>query len=172
MNSEKSTRIRKRHLTELNMGGIGRETVAGLELDLTTGTTVYYSSEDQAHPIEHMFDGCSGRGGTRWVAAQRDTTEQLVLEFNEPLDISRIEFEVEELQFERTQQVSAEYSVDGGATFHRSFVQEYTFSPDGATYQLESLAVKLRGVMQLRLTVVPNKGGSGAASVTSLRLYS
>lgn len=172
MLSQKSTSIRKRPLTEL----IVRENVGKpdsfMELDLNLCATIYYSSEDREHPIEHMFDGSSGRGASRWVSAQRDATEQIVLEFSEALNISRISFEAEETQVERTQELSTEYSVDGGRTYRRDFVQEYTFSPGGSTYQRESLAVELRGVTQLRLTIVPNKSGSGAATLTSLRLYS
>jgi hypothetical protein len=172
MQSQKSTSIRKRPLAEL----IVRDNVGKpnpfMELDLSACATIYYSSEDQEHPIEHIFDGSSGRGASRWVGAQRDATEQLVLEFSEALSISRISFEVEEAQAERTQELSAEYSVDGGRTYRRAFVQEYTFSPRGSTYQHESLAVQLRDVTQLRLTIVPNKSGSGAATLTSLRLYS
>ena len=172
MHSEKSTGIRKRPLAELVARVSARKGESPGELDLATGTTIYYSSEDHAHPIEHVVDGSSGRGGTRWVAARRDTTEQIVLEFDSPVDISRIEFEVEELQFDRTQEVTAEYSTDGGESYRRSFVQEYTFSPNGSTYQRENLAIQLRDVTQFRLTIVPNKGGSGTASLTSLRLYS
>ena len=40
------------------------------------------------------------------MAARRDTTEQIVLEFHELADISRMEFEVEEAQLERTQEVT------------------------------------------------------------------
>jgi|SRR6185312_6535781 len=36
---------------------------------------------------------------------------------------------------ERTQQVSIEFSTDGGNTFRRWLVQEYTFGPGGSTYQ-------------------------------------
>jgi hypothetical protein len=171
MHSEKPTGIRKRPLDELIAQDGDREADSSAKLDLAAGATIYYSSENREHPVEHMIDGSSGIGGSRWMAARCDTTEQIVLEFHEPADISRIEFEVEEAQFERTQEVTAEYSVDGGRTYRRSFVQEYTFSPHGSTYQRESLAVQLRGVTQLRLTIVPNKGGSGAATLTSLRLY-
>jgi hypothetical protein len=49
-------------------------------------------------------------------------------------------------------------------------VQEYTFSPRGATFQREDLRLDLRDVDRLRLTIVPNKRGSGAATLTSLQL--
>ena len=50
-------------------------------------------------------------------------------------------------------------------------VQEYTFSPRGSTFQREDIRCDLHNLTQLRLTVVPNKRGSGVATLTSLRLY-
>jgi hypothetical protein len=50
-------------------------------------------------------------------------------------------------------------------------VQEYTFSPRGATYQHEEQRLNLQQVSHLRLTIVPNKNGSGTATLTSLRLF-
>ena len=84
------------------------------EIDIVGGATVAYSSEDPAHPIEHMLDGCSGPGATRWVSARLDTVERIVVEFDQPQAISRLAYEVEEEMRERTQQVRAEVSDDGG----------------------------------------------------------
>ena len=41
-----------------------------LEADAATsaGATIAYSSEDPAHPVEHMLDGQSGPGATRWMS--------------------------------------------------------------------------------------------------------
>jgi hypothetical protein len=50
-------------------------------------------------------------------------------------------------------------------------VQEYNFSPGGATYQREEQRFNLRQVTHLRLTIVPNKSGSGTATLTALRLF-
>jgi hypothetical protein len=50
-------------------------------------------------------------------------------------------------------------------------VQEYTFSPQGATYQREEQRLDLHQVSHLRLTIVPNKNGSGTATLTSFRLF-
>ena len=50
-------------------------------------------------------------------------------------------------------------------------VQEYNFSPGGATYQREEQRFNLRQVNHLRLTIVPNKSGSGTATLTALRLF-
>jgi hypothetical protein len=39
-------------------------------------------------------------------------------------------------------------------------VQEYTFSPQGATFQHEEVRMDLSAITHLSLTIVPNKSGS------------
>lgn len=160
-------RIRKR---QLDPDAAASARVAG-EIDLVAGATIAYSSEDPAHPIEHALDECSGPGATRWVSARPDTVEHIVFEFDRPQAISRLAYEVEEGSRERTQQVSAEVSEDGGRTYRQIFAQDYTFSPHGATYQREEQRINCAVVSHLRLTIIPNKNGSGPATLTSLRLF-
>jgi len=50
-------------------------------------------------------------------------------------------------------------------------VQEYTFSPAGATFQREVQRLNLPPMSHLRLTIVPDKNGSGPAKLNSLRLF-
>ena len=71
----------------------------------------------------------------------------------------------------RTQEVRVEVSTDHGRTYRQVLAQEYTFSPQGATFQHEDLQLDLSAITHLRLTIVPNKGGSGIATLTSLRLF-
>ena len=141
------------------------------EIDLAACATILYSSEDPRYPIEHLLDGRSGRGATRWLSGRQNTTEEVVLEFDRPERIRRVIFDAEELLVERTQQIVMEFSSDGGKAYRKVFVQEYTFSPHGSTYQREDLSVDLREVTHVRLIVVPNKGGSGTACLTSIRLF-
>jgi hypothetical protein len=141
------------------------------EIDIAGCATIAYSSENPAHPVEHMLDGRSGRGATRWVSAHPDAIERIVVEFDQPQAISRLVYEVEEAMRERTQEVRVEVSEDGGQTYRQILVQEYTFSPRGATYQREEQRFNLRQVSHLRLTIVPNKNGSGTATLTTLRLF-
>lgn len=141
------------------------------EIDLSTQAAVAYTSEDPAHPVENMLDGIGGPGAARWLSGRADTTEQIVFEFDHPQDISRLAYEVEETDRERTQQVRIEVSTDGGASYRQILAQDYTFSPNGATFQREDLRFEIHGASHLRLTVVPNKNGSGTATVTSLRLF-
>jgi hypothetical protein len=165
-------RILRKQLMGHRSGERTREPSHLHEIDLHTHATIHFSSEDPEHPIEHMLDGSSGKGATRWMSAHPDVTEELMLEFDEPQRISHVVFEVEEQHVERTQEVRAEFSTDGGNSYRQAFIQEYTFSPNGATYQCENLSLDLRAVTHFRLRVVPNKGGSGRATLTSLRLFS
>jgi hypothetical protein len=167
MSGPHSSGLRKR---QLEAGG-ARSARAADEVDIASCAAIAYSSEDPAHPVEHLLDGQSGLGATRWMSARPDVTEQIVVEFDHPQTISRLVYEVEEAIRERTQEVRVDVSEDEGRTYRQLLVQEYTFSPRGATYQREELRLNLHQVSHLRLTIVPNKGGSGTATLTSLRLF-
>jgi len=103
-------------------------------LDLARIATIDYSSEHPAHPVEHLVDEHTGPGGSYWSAAQADTTEQLVFAFDQPQSVSRLVYEVQETERERTQEVHVEASTDAGRSYRRILVQEYTFSPRGSTW--------------------------------------
>jgi hypothetical protein len=141
------------------------------DIDIGNCATIIYSSESPAHPVEHMLDSHQGPGATRWTSARSDVTEQIVLEFDKPQTISLLVYEVEERTRERTQEVRLEVSEDAGQTFRQVLVQEFNFSPTGATYQREEQRLNLRQISHLRLTIVPDKSGSGMAILTSLRLF-
>jgi F5/8 type C domain len=167
MSDPSPSRLRKR---PLQPGGAASAGTAD-EIDIAGCATILYSSEQPAHPVEHLLDGRSGPGGTRWISARPDMIEQIVVEFDQPQAISRLVYEVEEAERERTQEVRVEVSEDGGRTYRQILVQEYTFSPAGATYQSEDQRFDLRQASHLRLTIVPNKNGSGTATLTTLRLF-
>jgi hypothetical protein len=161
------SRLRKRRLED----DAATSAPAADEIDIAGCATIAYSSEHPAYPIEHMLDGRSGAGATRWISARPDTIEHIVVEFDHPQPISRLVYEVEEAMRERTQEVRVEVSEDGGRTYRQILVQEYTFSPGGATYQREDQRFNLPQASRLRLTIVPNKNGSGTATLTLLRLF-
>lgn len=159
-------RLRKRPLE-----ADGATTARADEIAIAGCASIAYSSEDPAHPLENLFDGRSGPGATHWMSARPDTIEHIVLEFDQPQTIARLVYEVEEATRERTQEIRVEVSEDGGRTYRQILVQEYTFSPGGATYQREDQRFNLHGVTHLRLTIVPNKNGHGTATLTALRLF-
>ena len=163
----KLSRLRKRPLEDdaaANAGAVDA-------IDIAACATIAYSSEDPAHPVEHLLDGRSGPGATRWISDRPDTVEHIVVEFDRPQAISRLVYEVEEAERERTQEVRVEVSEDAGRTYRQILVQEYTFSPRGATFQREEQRFNLCPVSHLRLTIVPNKNRYGTATLTALRLF-
>ncbi len=165
--TEAQTKVRKRPLGQDHAG-----VQAGLpgEIDLAAAAVVAFSSEDPSCPVEHMLDGTYGPGASRWLSGRPDMTEQLLFDFDAPQKISRLVYEVEETERQRTQEIRVEVSTDGGASFRQILVQEYTFSPGGATFQHEDLRFEIEGATHLRLTIVPHKNGAGTATLTSLRV--
>jgi F5/8 type C domain len=163
-----TSRIRKRLTSEQHSS---RSPDESGEIDIISCATLVYSSEDPDHPLEHLVDGQYGRGSTRWASARRNVTERIVFEFDQPQRISRLVYEVEECGQERTQEVRVEVSSDHGRTHRQVLVQEYTFSPHGATFQHEEQRLDVPAVTDLSLTIVPNKNGSGVATLTSIRLF-
>ena len=113
------SRLRKRPL-ETDAATNAR---AAGEIDIAGCATIVYSSEDPAHPVEHMLDGRCGPGATRWISHRPDTTEHIVIEFDRPQTISGLVYEVEETTRERTQEVRVEVSEDGGRSYRQILVQ-------------------------------------------------
>jgi hypothetical protein len=141
-------------------------------IDLREVATLVYSSEAPEYPVEAVIDGHCGRGGTRWLAAEPDQPATLMVEFDQPQKITRLVYEVEETSAERTQQMRIEASTDGGQTYQMVLVQEYTFSPQGATFERQDLRLlDWREVTHLRFIITPNQQGSGTATLTCLELF-
>ena len=141
------------------------------EIDLAADALLRYTSEHPDHPVENILDRQDGPNGTRWEAATVDSPQTLVIEFDRPRSISRLHYEVAEPAAERTQEIRIEASMDAGNSYQQVLAQDYNFSPRGASFQVEDLRVNLSQVTHLRLTIVPNKQGSGRATLTSLRLF-
>lgn len=141
------------------------------EVNIASLASFEYSSEAPDFPLEHLIDGRDGPGGTRWASARANTTECIVLEFDPAQPVSRLVYEVEERAQERTQEVRLGVSSDRGKTYREVLAQDYTFSPQGATFQREDLQLHLIGITHLKLTIIPNKGGAGIATLTCLQLF-
>jgi hypothetical protein len=138
------------------------------EIDILSIATISFTSELSEHPVEHIFDGRAGRGATRWVGFECGKPERVELTFDTPQAISTIVFGAEELQHERRQEVRIEISTDSGRKYRQILMQQFNFSPWGATYQHEELQVELFNVTNLRLIV---QGGAHRQSLTTLRLF-
>jgi hypothetical protein len=136
-------------------------------LDLDAMAEVELSSEDAAHPIEGalLSSGASG-----WRAAEPGT-QSIRLLFHQPQRLRRIRLRFDEPAAERTQEFALRWSPDGGRSFRELVRQQYTFSPDGSTTEVEDLNVDLSSVTALELTIIPDQGrGQVFATLEEWRL--
>ena len=123
-------------------------------LDLEAMAQVELTSEDPAYPIEGalLANGLPG-----WRAAVPGT-QSIKLLFHQPQQLRRILLRFEEPADSRTQEFVLRWSPDGGRSSRDLVRQQYTFSPDGSTSEVEDLNVDLRSVTALELTIIPDQG--------------
>jgi hypothetical protein len=145
-----------------------RTSDAGDGMYIPERATVLVTSEAAEHPVDCLFDGHDGPGGTRWVAAV-DGEQVLILAFDTPQTIQEVSLETEELQASRTQVLTLALSQNAGRTYREILRQEFNFSPPGTTFERERWTVPATMVSHLRVTIRPDKGDRpGRASLTSL----
>jgi hypothetical protein len=136
-------------------------------LEVENLAQVELTSEDPAHPIEAAFNP----GGAPGWRASEPGTQTIRLLFNQPQALRRVRLHFVEPTAERTQEFSLRWSPDGGRSFRELLRQQYTFSPLGATSEIEELEVDLAGVTVLELTIIPDQGrGQAHASLAEWRL--
>jgi len=140
---------------------------SGNWLDLERLAEVELTSEDAANPIEGALMAPGDRG---WRAAEPGT-QRICLLFHEPQRVQRILLRFTEPAAQRTQEFVLRWSPDAGHSFHDIVRQQYTFSPGGATTEVEDLRVTLPAVTALELTIVPDQGrGAACASLAEWRV--
>jgi hypothetical protein len=110
-------------------------------LDLVTLTDVELTSEDAARPIEAALVPGTGPG---WRAADPGPQSVRLL-FHTPQRLRRIRLRFDEADAERTQKFVLRWSADRGRTYRGIVRQHYTFTPAGATSEVEDLTVELDG---------------------------
>jgi hypothetical protein len=136
-------------------------------LDLRTIARVEVTSEDWQFPIESAFDETDERG---WRAVERGK-QTIGLFFDEPQRIRRIYLRFIELEAERTQQFTLQWSKNKTDALRPLFQQQWNFSPSGSTSQIEDYEVDLDDVWMLQLVIDPDIArGSSVASLASWRL--
>ena len=136
-------------------------------LDLRTIARVEVTSEDWQFPIESAFDETDERG---WRAVERGK-QTIGLFFDEPQRIRRIYLRFTELEAERTQQFTLQWSKDKTDALRPLFQQQWNFSPSGSTSQIEDYEVDLEDVWMLQLVIDPDIArGPAVATLESWRL--
>jgi len=136
-------------------------------LDLERAARVEVSSEDPNFPIEHAL---TFGGGSGWRAAEKgEQTIRLI--FDEPRVLRRIRLEFVETALDRTQQFCLRWSQTPNAQPREIVRQQWNFSPDGSTHEVEDYRVNLSGVTTLELVVNPDLSSSGMpASLAAWRI--
>ena len=142
------------------------ETASADWLDVEALADVELTSEHAAHPIETALAPSDQPG---WRAAEPGR-QSIRLVFHGPQRLRRIRLRFDEAEVERTQEFALRWSPDRGRTFRDIVRQQYTFSPSGATSEVEELAVDLAGVTALELTIIPGQQGQAYASLTEWRM--
>ena len=136
-------------------------------LDIDRLADVEVTSEDPAHPIESalLFNRTSG-----WRAGEPGQ-QTIRLLFASPQQLRRIRVRFMESVLERTQEYVLRWSHDGGDTFRDIVRQQWNFSPQGATSEIEDHHVELPHVTILELCILPDIGNNRAtASLEQMRV--
>jgi hypothetical protein len=136
-------------------------------MDVERVARVEVTSEDPVHPIEAAL--VPGRESGWRAACPGKQTIRLV--FDEPAHLTRIRLGFVEHLAERTQEFVLRWSPDGGQSYRDVVRQQYTFSPRGATSEVEDFHVDLSGVTAMELAIIPDQGrGEARASLAEWRL--
>jgi len=135
--------------------------------DIDSLADVEVTSEDPAHPIEsallpHRTSGWRAGGPGQ---------QTIRLLFSSPQQLHRIRVSFAESSIERTQEYVLRWSHDGGKTFRDIVRQQWNFSPQGATSEIEDHQVELADVTILELCIIPDiSGRNGRASLEQMRV--
>ena len=145
----------------------GERLAEGTFLDLETLARVEITSEDPAHTIESALVPGNGDG---WRAAGPGPQKVRVF-FDQPQRIRLVRLVFEEIHAERTQEFALTW-IPAGEKAGRFLVrQQYTFSPGGATREVEEYAFDLEGAAALEVEIVPDiSRGEAVASLVSLQI--
>jgi hypothetical protein len=138
-------------------------------LDLEKTAVVEISSEDPAFPIEHAL----GQAETTGWRAAGPGPQRIRLLFDEPQTLRQIQLHFVERVSERSQEFALLAMV--GGELREVVRQQWNFSPQGTTEELEDYTVDLNGVTALELRIDPDrshdpKQSQHVASLQRLRL--
>ena len=142
-----------------------QERTAEAWMRLEESAEVEVSSEDPEWPIEGALLEDATRG---WRAAQAGP-QTLRICFDSAQTLSAIHLEFEETEHERLQEFALQWSNDNGRSFRPIVRQQFTFSPAGATREVENYTVDLVGVTDVVLQLTPDI--SGRPLLASLEVF-
>jgi hypothetical protein len=114
------------------------------------------TSEDPLFPLENALSLNSESSDKGWMAGEAGP-QTIALNFLNPVNIRRIFLHFVEHELERTQEFSLRYTTQDGNQ-QEIVRQQWNFSPNGATQEMEDFTVELEGVTRLELRIDPDLG--------------
>jgi hypothetical protein len=127
-------------------------------LDLRRLAEVEVTSEADGYPVESVFSFGAGPG---WRAGwPGEQTIRLI--FTKPQAIHRIRLQFTEPRVARSQEFSIRWAGGPGEPLKEAVRQQWNFSPDGSTAEMEDYRIELPGVSILELTIDPDRGAGYA----------
>jgi hypothetical protein len=144
-----------------NRGGAANAPfVEWLDLDAVADVTITARGERLARVRSMWSADCPG--------------EQMIeIRFHHPTAIRRLRVIATEAEASRTQEMTVWASLNRGERHREVLRQQFTFSPDGATEEIEEYVFDLDDVSALQLHIVPSVDGRLAtAHIRELRVAS
>ena len=120
-------------------------------LDLERFASVEVTSEDPNFPIESAL---AGRESPGWRAAERGK-QVIRLVLDNPRELHRIRLEFSDTENARTQEFTLRWSGAGGP-MTEIVRQQWSFSPQGSTSEVEDYSAQLENLTILELTLKPD----------------
>jgi hypothetical protein len=124
----------------------------GAWLDVDRIAQVQVTSEDSDYPVESVFSSGNSHG---WRAGVRGK-QTIRLIFDHPQPLKRIWLRFEETGVGRTQEFVLRWSPGKDGRRQEIVRQQWNFSPDGSTVEVEDYAVDLKHVWLLELAIDPD----------------
>jgi hypothetical protein len=122
-------------------------------IDVADLALVTVSSEQALYPIDNVFDGQSGPGGSCWVAALPGA--QIVnLRFRAPLRLEHVVVETEEHGGIRTQQIDVAVWT-GEEVRLEPPPQSFRFAPYGPSFHRATFDIATAAVSRIEIRITP-----------------
>jgi hypothetical protein len=121
-------------------------------LEIEELATIEVTSEDPNFPIASALSSGTALG---WRAAERGSQIIRII-FDKPRPLHWIRLEFCETEMERTQEFTLRWSAELGGPFKEIVRQQWNFSPQGSTSEVEDYQVELDGVSVLELALKPD----------------
>jgi hypothetical protein len=127
-------------------------------VDVAGVASVEVTSEQELYPIDHLFDGLIGPGGSCWVASSAGP-QLVTLRFHAPRHIGDVVVESEERWESRTQRIDvAAYRAPpapGTAPAVEGASQLFEYAPYRESFHRATWTIAAEGITELHVRVTP-----------------